>query len=790
MTVLRARWAAMAAVGTGVVLAMPAIAQAERFEASPGRLGDVAATLGAQAGITITVTDPVIAARRSPGVRGARSVSAALTEAIKGTGADFVFYDRKTVRIMARKIIPPKEPKRPVPVRTPIETAEVPGDIIVMASKQGTLLDSFPGSVKLMEFDAGWLARNAGNGSAAIAELLPTMGSTNLGPGRDKLFIRGIADSSFSGQTQATVGQYLGEVRLNYSAPDPDLNLYDMERVEILVGPQGTLYGASALGGIMRFVPNAPATDRIAATASAGLSSTRSGGVGGDGAAMLNIPIAADRIALRIVAFGAREAGYIDDPSRNLRDINTTRSFGQRVTLRIADLSGWTVDIGGVEQNITSRDGQYTIRGDPPLTRATAIAQPFRDHYHLGYVTARRPLGRGEIVTTASVVEHDFTTVFDATGYLGTTSPLKFEETNAIRAYAYETRVSGGGQRSPWVAGVAGIHNVSRLSRSVGVPDALEQIAGVRNRQMEFALFGQASQPLTRTLTATAGVRVTLARSAGSLLDKSKNGSKEPSSTALPALPSFAVDWQPSRSFSSFVHFQKGFRAGGLAVAPSGDALDSRKFVADDLSMTEFGVRWGRRGEDRLSIRAAIFFADWNHIQADLVDTSGLPYTANVGDGRVYGLDAEITWRLSSAITLTGAAFVNNSKLYAAEADFGTSEEQTLPNVPRNGTHAAATWQKTIAEGVNLSADVSVRYIGQSRLGVGPVLNIPQGRYAVGDLGGRLGFDRFGVSLDIDNIGDVRANSFAFGNPFSVAERNQMTPLRPRTIRLGFDVRF
>jgi iron complex outermembrane receptor protein len=307
---------------------------------------------------------------------------------------------------------------------------------------------------------------------------------------------------------------------------------------------------------------------------------------------------------------------------------------------------------------------------------------------------------------------------------------------------------------------------------------------------MEFALFGQASQPITRTLTATAGVRVTLARSAGSLLDKSKNGSKEPSSTALPALPSFAVDWQPSRSFSSFVHFQKGFRAGGLAVAPPGDALDSRKFAADDLSMTELGVRWGRRGEDRLSIHAAIFFADWNHIQADLVDTSGLPYTANVGDGRVYGLDAEITWRLSPALTLTGAAFVNNSKLYAAEADFGTSEEQTLPNVPRNGTRAAATWQKTIAEGVNLSADVSVRYIGQSRLGVGPVLNIPQGQYAVGDMGGRLGLDRFGVSLDIDNIGDVRANSFAFGNPFSVAEHNQMTPLRPRTIRLGFDVRF
>jgi outer membrane receptor protein involved in Fe transport len=70
--------------------------------------------------------------------------------------------------------------------------------------------------------------------------------STQLGPGRNKLFIRGVADSSFTGPTQATVGQYLGDVRLNYNAPDPDLNLYDIARVEVVEGPQGTLYGAGS----------------------------------------------------------------------------------------------------------------------------------------------------------------------------------------------------------------------------------------------------------------------------------------------------------------------------------------------------------------------------------------------------------------------------------------------------------------------------------------------------------------------------------------------------------------
>jgi len=88
------------------------------------------------------------------------------------------------------------------------------------------------------------------------------------GPGRDKLFIRGFwPDSSFNGPTQATTGQYLGDVRLNYNAPDPDLDLYDMKRVEVLVGPQRNASMACRLArrGVIRLVPNEPDADEISA---------------------------------------------------------------------------------------------------------------------------------------------------------------------------------------------------------------------------------------------------------------------------------------------------------------------------------------------------------------------------------------------------------------------------------------------------------------------------------------------------------------------------------------------
>jgi outer membrane receptor protein involved in Fe transport len=759
------------------------------FTIPPGPLGEVAATLGAQARITIAVTDADLAARRSPGVKGDLRVRGALARALRGTGAEAIFYDEATVRIVKARetkarAVPPAPPRASEP------DAGEPIDIVITASKQGLSRDAYPGSVNLIELDPGWVASNAAGGTAAITRLLPTLGSTNLGPARNKLFIRGIADSSFNGPTQATVGQYLGDVRLNYNAPDPNLNLYDMKRVEILVGPQGTLYGASSLGGIIRLVPNQPDTHDTSSTASAGVSSTRHGGVGGDAAAMVNLPVIDGRVAVRLVGFGTREAGYIDDPSRGLKNINATKSYGQRVAVRIEDLWGFDIDVGGATHNTVTNDGQYTIRGDPALTRSSAIAQPFRNTYYLGYITARRMLGSVELTSTTSAVRHNLKTVFDATGYDGTVAPARFEEDNDITLVSQEIRVSGGGRNTPWVAGLSGIYNVSALSRSLGPPEAPVRIAGVVNQQQEAAIFGQLSRPLFARLSGTIGGRLTFARSVGNLLENPAEKSKEPFRNALRFSPTLAIDWHPPGRFSAFFHYQQGYRAGGLAVAPSGSTLESRKFATDDLSMSEIGIRLGNKEQNRLSVRAAIFFTDWNHIQADLIDSAGLPYTANIGSGRVFGLDGEVVWHLSPALTLTVAAFLNDSNLYAPAPDFPVTGKRTLPNIAHNGSRIAAAWHGTIAPGVALSSELSVRFVGKSLLGAGPLLDIQQGDYGVADLGARLDFGRYALSLDIANIGDARTNSFAFGNPFGLAQRDQMTPLRPRTVRLGVAVRF
>src|SRR5690606_14816127 len=104
-----------------------------------------------------------------------------------------------------------------------------------------------------------------------------------LGPGRNRLFLRGVADSPFSGESQSTVAVVLDEARVTYSAPDPDIRLVDVERVEVLKGPQGSYYGTGTLGGIYHIVTRRAQVDKTSLALSANVESVAHGGTGRGG---------------------------------------------------------------------------------------------------------------------------------------------------------------------------------------------------------------------------------------------------------------------------------------------------------------------------------------------------------------------------------------------------------------------------------------------------------------------------------------------------------------------------
>ncbi|MEO8547221.1 MAG: TonB-dependent receptor [Sphingomicrobium sp.] len=767
-----------------LALSTPAAAAPIPFDIRADTLGQALIALGQQAHITIGLTDPQAAATRSRAVHGRMELRQALTKLLAGTGYTFIIRGGavRIVRAVAERPHPmPSSPK--VHPARPVASEE----IIVSASKQHVALTQFGGTVQVIELSRSDLSRVGAQGSEAILARLPVLASTSLGPGRDKLYIRGVADSSFNGPSQSIVGLYLGDVRLTYNAPDPDLSLYDMDRVELLEGPQGTLYGNGSLGGILRLVPKRPDFAGVSGFASAGGVTTSHGGTGGDASGMLNLPLVANKVVLRAVSYASRNPGYIDDIRLDRRDINRTDTVGGRAALRIDPGDDWDIEIGVLAQGISGRDGQYALSTLPPLKRAANFAQPFDNDYRLGSITVRKQLHGMELVSATSLVQHDLETRFDATGFPGTSGPQLFVEDLGITMISHETRLSRANARDGgWVGGVSLVHDIGDVSRKLGPANALVSLSRLRNVLTEAAVFGQYSHPLTPRLLLTVGGRMTYNREAGGLVDEAAD-MNESKRESLRFTPSAAMTFQLARRSVAYVRFAQADRAGGLAISDGGTV---RRFETDSLTSMEAGIRLGQLSRERLAFSASVSHARWKDVQADLIDPAGLPFTANLGDGRINGFEMEAAWRPVRELTFELATFVNESSIHTVDSELFPLEGGDLPNIADAGARGSVQFQRQLGPGVTLGLTGSVRYVGKSRLAVGDPLNLKQGGYAQADVGARLDLGRIGVSLDVTNAADVRGNRFSLGNPFSVTQGNQLTPLRPRTLRLGVDATF
>ncbi|MEJ2459162.1 MAG: TonB-dependent receptor [Novosphingobium sp.] len=659
-------------------------------------------------------------------------------------------------------------------------------DIVVTASKQRVPLISYPGAVFVADLGDSVSQRLAARGTAAIVDQLPFVTTTSAGAGRNKLFVRGIADSSFMGPTQSTVGQYLGDVRLTYNAPDPDLNLYDMDRVEVLEGPQGTLYGAGALGGIMRLVPRAPVIGKWDSGMSGGISMVGRGGAGGDLAAMVNAPLS-DFGAVRLVGYRAIVPGYIDDVQRRASNVNRSRSAGGRGAVRIIPGGGWSIDVGGIYQVLGSDDGQYSEKGAPPLSRRTALAEPSSSEYILGYAGIGKQWQDGlEFVSNLALVRRALDKRYDATFAAGgdVSAFDVLHRSNFVNAEARLSRSGAGG--SGWIIGANLIINTDRSASRFSEDKTPDVIVGVTNHTRNAAVYGQATFAITGRLYGTLGSRWTFTQMSSDLVSFADDEIDfDRVGTRARYLPSAALSLRLTPQTTAYLRYQGGYRAGGVAVGQNGVS----RFRPDTLQMFEAGVRFGQGRRSGLTGSAALSCARWHNIQADLNGESGLR-TANIGSGRVIGLETALEWRPVDGLTLSGALFLADSGLTEPADGLENSRRDALPNIPGVTARAGIGYTFATDSRTSFSVHGSGRYVGRSWLGVGPELHLAQGRYVDTALGVEVSRGDIAVSLDVSNVLDTRGNRFAFGNPFGVARGDQETPLQPRTVRLGLRARF
>ena len=194
-------------------------------------------------------------------VEGRHSPQDAVKALLAGTGYDSVFLDAQTIRI-----------REAAGATRSAMGAQVLEEVVVTATKHPAVAQSLPDSIVVVT------GSDLDDTGATVSNDLPSqvaaLTATNLGAGQDKLFIRGLSDSVFTGRSQSTVGLYLDEARVTDDAPDPGLRLVDVDQVEILRGPQGTLYGTGTLGGLVRIITNKPVLDQVQSMVAASAATT------------------------------------------------------------------------------------------------------------------------------------------------------------------------------------------------------------------------------------------------------------------------------------------------------------------------------------------------------------------------------------------------------------------------------------------------------------------------------------------------------------------------------------
>lgn len=773
---------------TSLALPAPALAREAAVSTRAGSAGEAAAELARQTGTSIVIADMALALRPVPALKGRMEGAEAVRRLARAAGARVVAAGPSAWRLepVPRPAVLPARAKSPA-TRLLAQEAEAPPEpIIVMASKRDLSLDQIPAQVSIL--DGSSLEAGGIGGTEKITRRLATVSSTHLGSGRNKLFIRGIADSSFTGPTQATVGQYLGDLRLAYNAPDPDLRLSDMARVEVLEGPQGTLYGAGSLGGIIRLVPNPPVMGVTTAAGTLGGSLTQDGAPGADASATVNLPLVGDTAALRATFDAAHLGGYIDKPVLGRRNVNDTDILGGRLSARIELAPGWSVDLVGLGQSTRATDSQYADRHGAPLTSSARVREGSDADYAMAQFVISGRIGALRLRSTTGIVRQHLHERYDAT--LPDGPPRLFAQANRTRMIASETRIwmperNGFG----WLAGASFTHNNAALTRQFESQDSRNAATGVSNTIDEMTLYGEASVRLLPALVATAGGRFTRSRLGG-------EGEDVLPATALAFaritanhaqttfLPSIALHAELAPATLLYMRYQEGFRPGGLAI----ESDFVRRFRSDRTRTFEVGARHRQTADAPFDLAMSLSYTRWNDIQADFIDGAGLPSTANIGNGRVWSASLSAGVPLTDTLRLEAGVTWNESKVDQPPLAF-LARTMQVPNIAHVAGRAAVAWTYPVADDLKLTANGWASYVGRSRLGIGPELGELQGDYLDSGADLRLGSETTGITLSLTNIGNARGNRFSLGTPFSIG-REQITPLRPRTVRIGIDRRF
>ena len=766
-----------------------------------------------QANMSVSYSDVDIRTLRNSELIGQVEPEEALRRLLAGTGLGFRFVDAASVRIIR---LPPVRAKAPEPEKP--QPQGMISEVTVTATKRSERLQDTATSAAVLPNPGLWQGGIAD--TAGLDSFIAGFSTTNLGPGRNKVFVRGLSDGLFVGRTQSAVGIYLDETPINFSAANPDLRLVDMEQIEVLRGPQGMLYGSGSIGGVYRMVTNKPdlaqTSGRIALAGS--LTQGGQGNKSIDG--MLNLPLVTDRIGLRLVGYFDGNGGYIDDIRLNDRNINASHVYGGRGMLRWEISDRWTLDLASTIQYIDQDDSQYSTTEAGPFKRDNYVGQPYGDRVIINTVTVGADLDWANLISSTSVIDRDISAQYDATLGVPRFVPLSgiaspFRTNRDIEMISHESRLtSAGGGAIRWLLGGFFLRTRETYDASLTVPGAGGIFAGTgfpsdrvyqesRNEGVtELALFGNLEWYLSDSFSVDIGARIFRnAFDVTSMVSGVAIGGQAAAQgrrAQTDAVPKLVFSYRAADDLLIYLRAEEGYRTGGVnidtpimavSLEDDGPASQVSVFRDDKLWNVEMGIK-SEWLQGRLTLNAAGFFVNWKNIQTDQLLPTGLTYVTNAGNGRNLGGEIELAVKPWPDLEIMANLLVNSPHLTTINSALGLEPGDELPGIADLDAGAAVTYTFRLMDAFDGRIAFTYTYVGKSKLFFDENSTASMGGYQIGNL--VVAITRGGLEFGISarNLWNSRGNSFAFGNPFSLPFQHQVTPVQPRTVGVFANYQF
>lgn len=798
-----------------------------RFSIPPRSYTDALIDIGLQAGISVLGTASCGAGGRTE-ISGRHSVAEALDRLLAGAPCHYTIIDPHTVRIL-----PGARAQATAPARDVLRAPALVSEVVVTATKRAVSLEQLPAGVSAISREQIRATRAVDVGQT-VGQLAGVL-TTNLGPGRDKLLIRGLSDGAFTGRTRSTVSTYLDDAPINYNAPDPDLRLVDVDRVEVVRGPQGALYGSGSLAGVYRIVTSKPDLDRFHAGASGGVAWTKGGDRSHELEGYVSLPVVNDRIGIRIAAYEDLQGGYLDDTNLRIANVDQTRRDGGRIALRVRFDDHWRLDALAATQHLRSNDTQYVTVGmstgpgggplgiaqedGPPISapgeRRNRIREAHNNDFSYGGVTLQGDFSWGTITSSSSFVHHVFSSQFDAFASFDPDDPLAplngLGTRQDLGVFTEETRSnllvqdlivrSSGVGPFDWLIGGYAARTLENSPSTLGLLSTGGRVMTAytearKDRQREYAVYGEGSYDFGAGWSVTLGGRVFETRvHTTAQLD-----------IVAPYQPRFFDNARTFNGFSPKISLQRKFTNGDLVYGlvtegyrPGGFnssgffpiGADRTTFAPDRLRNVEIGVKL-RRLDNRLGVRAAAYYDDWVNIQTDRYRASGLAYTANVADARIVGFEAEASYDWPFGLSLQLNGLVSDSHIKNPNPAFREPVTDALPGVPHVSGGLLAVYERPLAQDFTLRIVGEASYVGRAAVSFDANQSSRMGHYLRAQLSAEVAADTWRLSAYVTNPFNDEGDTFAYGNPFNFSRQGvrQATPQRPRTMGVRLSTGF